>query len=73
VDLYIHSPIRLHGVVLNYLSTGTIVPLPVYILIVSSHLCIVLENGLHLAEFSTSIFNHLSFPSWWRIYILCLN
>jgi hypothetical protein len=23
VDLYIHSPIRLHGVVLNYLSTGT--------------------------------------------------
>jgi hypothetical protein len=27
VDLYIHSPIRLHGVVLNYLSTGTILPL----------------------------------------------
>jgi hypothetical protein len=23
VALYIHSPIRLHGVVLNYLSTGT--------------------------------------------------
>jgi hypothetical protein len=23
VDLYIHSPIRLHGVVLNFLSTGT--------------------------------------------------
>jgi hypothetical protein len=23
VDLYIHSPIHLHGVVLNYLSTGT--------------------------------------------------
>jgi hypothetical protein len=23
VDLYIHSPIRLHGVVLNSLSTGT--------------------------------------------------
>jgi hypothetical protein len=23
VDLYIHSPIRLHGVVLNYLSIGT--------------------------------------------------
>jgi hypothetical protein len=28
VDLYIHSPIRLHGVVLNYLSTGTTLPLP---------------------------------------------
>jgi hypothetical protein len=28
VDLYIHSPIRLHGVVLNWLSTGTTLPLP---------------------------------------------
>jgi hypothetical protein len=26
VGLYIHSPIRLHGVVLNYLSTGTTLP-----------------------------------------------
>jgi hypothetical protein len=26
VDLYIHSPIRLHGVVLNYLRTGTTLP-----------------------------------------------
>jgi hypothetical protein len=26
VDLYIHSPLRLHGVVLNYLSTGTTLP-----------------------------------------------
>jgi hypothetical protein len=26
--LYIHSPIRLHGVVLNLLSTGTTLPLP---------------------------------------------
>jgi hypothetical protein len=26
-DLYIQSPIRLHGVVLNYLSTGTTLPL----------------------------------------------
>jgi hypothetical protein len=24
MDLYIHSPIRLHGLVLNYLSTGTL-------------------------------------------------
>jgi hypothetical protein len=31
VDLYIHFPIRLHGVVLNYLSTGTILPLPFYV------------------------------------------
>jgi hypothetical protein len=28
VDLYIHSPIRLHGVVLNYLSTEANLPLP---------------------------------------------
>jgi hypothetical protein len=27
VELYLHSPICLHGKVLNYLSTGTIVPL----------------------------------------------
>jgi hypothetical protein len=27
VDLHIHSPIRLHGAVLNYLSTGTTLPL----------------------------------------------
>jgi hypothetical protein len=26
VDLYIHNPIRLHGVVLYYLSTGTTLP-----------------------------------------------
>jgi hypothetical protein len=25
-DLYLHSPIRLHGVVLNKLNTGTILP-----------------------------------------------
>jgi hypothetical protein len=28
VDLYIHSPIRLNGVMLNQLSTGTTLPLP---------------------------------------------
>jgi hypothetical protein len=27
VDLHIHSPIRLHGVVLNQVSIGTILPL----------------------------------------------
>jgi hypothetical protein len=26
VDLYIHSPIRIHGVALNQLSTGTTLP-----------------------------------------------
>jgi hypothetical protein len=26
VELYLHSPIRLHGVVLNYLSKGTTLP-----------------------------------------------
>jgi hypothetical protein len=29
VDLYIHSPIHLHGVVFNQLSTGTTLPLSV--------------------------------------------
>jgi hypothetical protein len=29
VDLYIHSPIRLRSVLLNYLSTGTTLPYPV--------------------------------------------
>jgi hypothetical protein len=32
VDLYIHSSIRLHGVVLNSLSTGTTLPLPLPLL-----------------------------------------
>jgi hypothetical protein len=27
VDLYIHSPIRLDGIMLNWLSTGTTLPL----------------------------------------------
>jgi hypothetical protein len=31
VDLYIHSPIRLRGVVLNYLSTGVTLPFYLYI------------------------------------------
>jgi hypothetical protein len=30
VDLYIHSPIRLHGVVLNSLSTGATLPVYLY-------------------------------------------
>jgi hypothetical protein len=30
VDLYIHSPLCLHGVVLNSLSTGTTLPLPLH-------------------------------------------
>jgi hypothetical protein len=30
VDLYIHSPIRLHGIVLNKLSTGTTLPFTFY-------------------------------------------
>jgi hypothetical protein len=28
LSVHIHSPIRLHGVVLNWLSTGTTLPLP---------------------------------------------
>jgi hypothetical protein len=28
VDLYMYSPIHLHGVALNQLSTGTTLPLP---------------------------------------------
>jgi hypothetical protein len=34
VELYLHSPMRLHGVVLSWGSTGTTVPLPFYLLIV---------------------------------------
>jgi hypothetical protein len=26
MELYLHSPMRLHGIVLNQLSTGTILP-----------------------------------------------
>jgi hypothetical protein len=33
VDLYVHFPIRLHGVVLNQLSTGSILPLSVGLLL----------------------------------------
>jgi hypothetical protein len=32
VDPYIHSPLRLRGVVLNHLSTGTALPLPFLLL-----------------------------------------
>jgi hypothetical protein len=32
LDLYLHSPTRLHGVVRNYLSRGTILPLLIYLL-----------------------------------------
>jgi hypothetical protein len=35
VDLYVHSPIRLHGVVLNYLGTGT--TLPTFAFILNNH------------------------------------
>jgi hypothetical protein len=39
VDLYIHSPIRLHGVVLNELSTGTTL-----LFTFTTHLCLGLSN-----------------------------
>jgi hypothetical protein len=38
VDLYIHSPIRRHGIVLNYLSTGTTLPLP-YAMLLCTRSC----------------------------------
>jgi hypothetical protein len=34
VDLYIHSPIRLHSVVLNQLNTGVTLPLIIIIIII---------------------------------------
>jgi hypothetical protein len=46
VDLYIHSPIRLHGVVLNWLSTGTTVPY---------HLRLGLPNGLFSSFFHKTL------------------
>jgi hypothetical protein len=33
VDLYTHSPMRLQGIVLNWLRTGTNLPLPYVILL----------------------------------------
>jgi hypothetical protein len=39
VDLYIHSPIRLHGVVLNWLSTGITVLFTAYNIKFSIYLC----------------------------------
>jgi hypothetical protein len=50
MDLYIHPPIHLHGVVLNYLSTGT-KNLPFYSLdlkIKSSHTRIKFKNELKI-------------------------
>jgi uncharacterized membrane protein len=35
VDLYIHSPVLLHGVVLNSLSTGTTLPLFPWIVLIT--------------------------------------
>jgi hypothetical protein len=39
VGLYFHSPIRLHGVVLNYLITGPTLPLPFVPLPVNVLIC----------------------------------
>jgi hypothetical protein len=45
VDLYIHSPILLHGVVLNQLSTGT--TLPFYLIHLTGG-CVELRVGLNM-------------------------
>jgi hypothetical protein len=45
VDLYIHSPIRLHGILLNLLSTGTTLPFYIGMLFSVAVLCMVLFPG----------------------------
>jgi hypothetical protein len=47
VDLYIHSPIRLHGVVLNELSTGDNL-VYLLILIIYSRFLLLTPSKLHL-------------------------
>jgi hypothetical protein len=58
VDLYIHSLIRLHGVVLNYLSTGTTLPLLAHLTSLPSLRCdrpvtnlnLMLNSALHKTD-----------------------
>jgi hypothetical protein len=57
VDLYIHSPIRLHGIVLNLLSTET-----TFLVEISTDLQIVLAAEAHLAEGGTVLEETLSIP-----------
>jgi hypothetical protein len=47
VEMYLHSSIRLHGVVVNYLSTGTTLPNP-------SSRTMALGSTQPLTEMSTS-------------------
>jgi hypothetical protein len=47
VDLYSQSPIRLHGIVLNYLSTGTNLPAGIEIVFIESGLGI--THGIDIA------------------------
>jgi len=58
MELYLHSPIRLHGVVLSLKkSTGTFT-----ILILSSHLCLDLVCGSSLLVFQPKYFVFLISP-----------
>jgi hypothetical protein len=50
VDLYIHSPIRLRGVMLNWLSTGTTLPLPY------TYIYITIDEIIQFALFRPSIY-----------------
>jgi hypothetical protein len=63
VDLYIHSPIRLHGVVLNLLSTGTTLPLTYF---PRSAACLLLLLLLLLVVVVVVVF-HSSSHSWCSI------
>jgi hypothetical protein len=64
LDLYIHSPISLHGVVLNSLSTGTSLP---FFHRSNS------PKRLFLSEFSSKIWYHCSSVSWSHEFSLCFD
>jgi hypothetical protein len=64
VDLYIHSHISLHGLVVNLLSTGTTLPLPVTSFLLGSD---VLLNTV------LKCFRFVFFPreTWFHTYAIC--
>jgi hypothetical protein len=45
VDLYTPPPVRLHGIVLDQLSTGTTLPLPLWYIIISGFVGFALRHA----------------------------
>jgi hypothetical protein len=57
--IYTSTPIRLHGVVLNYLSTGTTLPLPLYSLWLCEMLSLVSNQRTYSLMINTEAYNNL--------------